>query len=115
MVGVSYGGCGYTSRDIVEMDRLLSISRDLSQKVDTNETAANELLQQCEVLQQKIKAMIEVNINSHVINWSCDPHLSIRVLFKRLVEAKIILVDLLELNLVIYVNYNKIIQNFVHC
>ena len=53
----------------IEMDRLLSISRDLSQKVDTNETAANELLQQCEVLQQKIKAMIEVNINNHVINW----------------------------------------------
>ena len=42
------------------MDRLLSASQELSKKIDSNEAAASELLHQCELLQQKIKAMIQV-------------------------------------------------------
>ena len=48
----------------VVMERLLTISKELSQKVESNEGAANELLQQCEELQQKVKAMIQVKYNS---------------------------------------------------
>ncbi len=44
------------------MERLLTISKELSQKVESNEGAANELLQQCEELQQKVKAMIQVKL-----------------------------------------------------
>lgn len=44
------------------MDRLLVASQELSKKVDSNEAAASELLHQCEVLQQKIKAMIQVSL-----------------------------------------------------
>ena len=43
------------------MDRLLSASKELSDKIDSNESAANELLHQCEVLQQNVKAMIQVS------------------------------------------------------
>lgn len=38
----------------------MSASQELSRKVESNESAANELLQQCEVLQHKIKGMIQV-------------------------------------------------------
>lgn len=42
------------------MERLLSLSKELSQKVESNDAAASDLLHQCEELQQKVKAMIQV-------------------------------------------------------
>lgn len=39
------------------MDRLLNHCRELSKKVETNDSAASELLKQCESLQQELKAM----------------------------------------------------------
>jgi len=39
------------------MDRLLGAARDLSEKVESNESAAGELLRQCETLQEELKAM----------------------------------------------------------
>lgn len=72
------------------MDRLLSASKELSDKIDSNESAANELLHQCEVLQQNVKAMIQVsNIYVQYHNIVC----SIKVQFRRSLEVKDIHVD----------------------
>lgn len=43
------------------MERLLGATRDLSEKVASNESAAGELLRQCESLQQELKAMRQVS------------------------------------------------------
>ena len=43
------------------MERLLGATRDLSEKVTSNESAAGELLRQCESLQQELKAMRQVS------------------------------------------------------
>ena len=45
------------------MERLLGAARDLSEKVESNESAAGELLRQCETLQEELKAMRQV--------WQC--------------------------------------------
>lgn len=42
------------------MERLLVASKELSQKIETNDNAASDLLHQCEVLQQDIKSMVQV-------------------------------------------------------
>lgn len=42
------------------MERLLVAAKELSEKVDSNETAAGDLLRQCESLQQELKAMKQV-------------------------------------------------------
>lgn len=43
------------------MERLLGATRELSEKVASNESAAGELLRQCESLQQELKAMRQVS------------------------------------------------------
>ena len=43
------------------MERLLEASKELSVKVESNETAAGELLRQAETLQQELKAMRQVS------------------------------------------------------
>ena len=45
---------------MIIMERLLTASKELSQKIETNENAASDLLHQCEVLQQDIKSMVQV-------------------------------------------------------
>ena len=42
------------------MERLLGAARELSGKVETNESAAGELLRQCESLQEELRAMRQV-------------------------------------------------------
>lgn len=42
------------------MERLLGAAKELSEKVDSNETAAGDLLRQCESLQEELKAMKQV-------------------------------------------------------
>lgn len=42
------------------MERLLAVAKELSEKVDSNETAAGELLRQCETLQEELKVMRQV-------------------------------------------------------
>ena len=74
------------------MDRLLSASKELSDKIDSNESAANELLHQCEVLQQNVKAMIQVNLTTLSVQYH-NIVCSIKVQFKRSVEVKDIHVD----------------------
>ncbi|XP_003387498.1 PREDICTED: FGFR1 oncogene partner 2 homolog [Amphimedon queenslandica] len=41
------------------MERLLSVSKELSDKIDSNEGAMNDLLRKSETLQQTVKAMIQ--------------------------------------------------------
>ena len=63
-------GLWFTPIDLVEtffsrtwtMERLLSCAKDLAGKVENNESAAGELLKQCETLQQQLKAMRQVRI-----------------------------------------------------
>ena len=43
------------------MERLLGAAKELSEKVDSNETAAGDLLRQCESLQEELKAMKQVS------------------------------------------------------
>lgn len=43
------------------MERLLSVSRELRDKVQQNESAAGELLRQCEELREELKAMRQVS------------------------------------------------------
>ena len=45
-----------------KMERLLSAAKELSDKVESNETAAGDLLRQCESLQQELKAMKKVKV-----------------------------------------------------
>ena len=49
------------------MERLLSVSRELRDKVQQNESAAGELLRQCEELREELKAMRQV---SHSGGWT---------------------------------------------
>ena len=42
------------------MERLLGAARELSGKVETNESAAGDLLRQCESLQEELRAMRQV-------------------------------------------------------
>lgn len=42
------------------MERLLSVSRELRDKVEHNDVAAGELLRQCEELKEELKAMRQV-------------------------------------------------------
>lgn len=42
------------------MERLLGSAQELSEKVASNESAAGELLRQCEALQQELHAMRQV-------------------------------------------------------
>ena len=42
------------------MERLLSVSKELSDKIDSNEGAINDLLRKSETLQHTVKAMIQV-------------------------------------------------------
>ena len=72
------------------MDRLLSASKELSDKIDSNESAANELLHQCEVLQQNVKAMIQV---SNIYAQYHNIVYSIKVQFRRSLVVKDIHVD----------------------
>ena len=44
------------------MERLLSAAKELSDKVESNETAAGDLLRQCESLQQELKAMKKARV-----------------------------------------------------
>ena len=44
------------------MERLLSCSKELAAKVENNDSAAEDLLKQCEALQQQLKAMRMVSI-----------------------------------------------------
>ena len=44
------------------MERLLGAAKELSEKVDSNETAAGDLLRQCESLQEELKAMKQVRL-----------------------------------------------------
>lgn len=50
------------------MERLLSVSRELRDKVEQNEGAAGELLRQCEELREELKAMRQVS-QTAVIVW----------------------------------------------
>jgi len=50
------------------MDRLLGAARDLSEKVESNESAAGELLRQCETLQEELKAMRQVRVCVFPVN-----------------------------------------------
>jgi hypothetical protein len=98
------------------MERLLTTSKELADKINSNDNAANELLHQCEVLQQKFKAMIQVLMirnsrNIDVCYFILFISLSIRVLFKRSVEVKITPGGPLGLNLVTYDSSNRIIQS----
>lgn len=43
------------------MERLLSVSRELRDKVEQNDSAAGELLRQCEELREELKAMRQVS------------------------------------------------------
>lgn len=43
------------------MERLLSVSRELRDKVQENESAVSELLRQCEELREELKAMRQVS------------------------------------------------------
>ena len=45
------------------MERLLGAARELSEKVESNEGAAGELLKQCETLQQELKTMRQVKFS----------------------------------------------------
>ena len=45
----------------LNMERLLSISRELRDKVQENESAASELLKQSEELREELKAMRQVS------------------------------------------------------
>jgi hypothetical protein len=46
------------------MERLLGAAKELSEKVDSNETAAGDLLRQCETLQEELKAMKQVRLKT---------------------------------------------------
>lgn len=46
------------------MERLLGAAKELSEKVDSNETAAGDLLRQCETLQEELKAMKQVSLKT---------------------------------------------------
>jgi hypothetical protein len=48
------------------MERLLSVSRELKEKVHQNETAAGELLRQCEELREELRSMRQVRF-SHLV------------------------------------------------
>ena len=48
-------------KKIINMERLLGAAKELSEKVDSNETAAGDLLRQCESLQEELKAMKQVS------------------------------------------------------
>ena len=75
----------------------MTASKELSQKIETNENAASDLLHQCEILQQDIKSMVQVSgspfrflflldiyIYIYISYAECDFVLcSIRVLFRR--------------------------------
>lgn len=56
--------CMLTRRSLLseKMERLLSAAKELSDKVESNETAAGDLLRQCESLQQELKAMKQVKL-----------------------------------------------------
>ncbi len=43
------------------MERLLGVAHDLSEKIESNESAAGELLRQCESLQEELKSMRQVS------------------------------------------------------
>lgn len=43
------------------MERLLGVVHDLSEKVESNEGAAGDLLRQCESLQEELKSMRQVS------------------------------------------------------
>ena len=61
--GVRKGRDGYHVTFLCKtkkMERLLSVSKELSDKIDSNEGAVNDLLKKCETLQQTVKAMIQV-------------------------------------------------------
>ena len=49
------------------MERLLGAAKELSEKVDSNETAAGDLLRQCETLQEELKAMKQVSLKTMLI------------------------------------------------
>ena len=51
------------------MERLLVAAKELSEKVDSNETAAGDLLRQCESLQQELKAMKQVGSSKLSSLW----------------------------------------------
>ena len=48
------------------MERLLGVAKELSEKVDSNEVAAGELLRQCETLQEELKSMKHVSYSQSV-------------------------------------------------
>lgn len=61
----AYENCLATKRQVglfsESMERLLSVSRELRDKVQQNESAAGELLRQCEELREELKAMRQVS------------------------------------------------------
>ena len=58
------------------MERLLSVSRELRDKVQQNEGAAGELLRQCEELKEELKAMRQVRAHSVSVTY-CTVSLSL--------------------------------------
>lgn len=52
------------------MERLLSVSRELRDKVEQNESAAGELLRQCEELREELKAMRQVSQTTVIVRLS---------------------------------------------
>lgn len=49
------------------MERLLSVSRELRDKVEQNEGAAGELLRQCEELREELKSMRQVSYPTELV------------------------------------------------
>ncbi len=61
----------------VAMERLLEASKELSDKVDSNESATTELLRQTESLQQELKSMRQVHTyiaTSKRLCYTLSPH-----------------------------------------
>ena len=64
-------------RICVAMERLLEASKELSDKVDSNESATTELLKQTESLQQELKSMRQVHTyiaTSKQLCYTLSPH-----------------------------------------
>ena len=73
------------------MERLLVAAKELSEKVDGNETAAGDLLRQCESLQQELKAMKQVRaVTSLHLKFYGEPFLQVLELQLSVVEKSTI-------------------------
>ena len=63
-----YRGIGSLKDNTTNMERLLSVSRELGDKVQQNESATGELLRQCEELREELRAMRQVRLSTCVVD-----------------------------------------------